>query len=316
MSLQSDEEGNGDVSEARLSAGLVEIGGTRLFVDDRGDANAPPLLFIHGGPGQGCYDFMRSVGDSLARRLRIIGLDQRGTLRSDPLPASPPLTVELLIADFEELRTTLGLSAWAVLGHSAGGHYALRYVTSHPGSVSAAIFDCPCWDADLTERHRLPEVALRLDQLGQQADAQQCRELAAKPGRLTVADGTRAAAQALGPHFMELLFHTSEGAAAFSQLLEDSGFSQDLWQRGNSHSPLSAALYEPLLSLLADVACPAMLTRGRDDLTTTPQMMAAFTESVAAGALRVFEQSGHFPYLEEPADYCEAVTEFVLGQYD
>ena len=126
----------------RLSAGLVEIGSTRLFVDDRGDADAPPLLFIHGGPGQGCYDFMRSVGDSLARQLRIIGVDQRGTLRSDPLPASPLLTVELLIADFEELRKTLGLSTWAVLGHSAGGHYALRYVTSHPASVCAAKDDC------------------------------------------------------------------------------------------------------------------------------------------------------------------------------
>jgi pimeloyl-ACP methyl ester carboxylesterase len=146
----------------RSPAGLVEVGGTRLFVEDRGDANAPPLLFIHGGPGQGCYDFMRSVGDLLARRLRIIGVDQRGTLRSDPLPASRALTVELLIADFEELRRALGVSSWAVLGHSAGGHSALRYVTGHAGSVSAAIFDCPCWDADLTERHRLPEVARRL----------------------------------------------------------------------------------------------------------------------------------------------------------
>jgi proline iminopeptidase len=301
------------VSSARLSAGLVEIGGTRLFVDDRGDADAPPLLFIHGGPGQGCFDFMRSVGDSLARRLRIIGVDQRGTLRSDPLPASPPLTVELLIADFEELRKTLGLSTWAVLGHSAGGHYALRYVTSHPSSVCAAIFDCPCWDADLTDRHRLPEVARRLAELGQLADAQRCRELASKPGRLTVADETRAAAQALGPHFLELLFRAPEGAADFTRLLEDSGFSQEQWQRGDAHRGLSAALYEPLLPLLADVTCPAMLTRGRYDLTTTPQMVAAFAELVADGELPVFEHSGHFPYLEEPADYCQLVTEFVLG---
>jgi proline iminopeptidase len=299
-----------------LSAGLVDVGGTRLFVDDRGDADAPPLLFIHGGPGQGCYDFMQSVGDSLARRLRIIGVDQRGTLRSDPLPASPSLTVELLTADFEELRKTLGLSSWAILGHSAGGHYALRYVTSHPESVSAAIFDCPCWDADLTERHRLPEVARRLAELGQLADGQRCRELAAKPGRLTIADGTKAAAQALGPHFMDLLFHDPDRAADFSQLEANSGFSQEQRQRGNSHHPLAAAMYEALLPLLADVDCPAMLGRGRYDLVTTPQMTAAFTKSVAAGAVRVFEHSGHFPYLEEPADYCQTVTEFVLGHHE
>lgn len=296
----------------RSSAGLIEVGGTRLFVDDRGDADAPPLLFIHGGPGQGCYDFMRSAGDTLAGQVRVVGVDQRGTLRSHPLPAAPPLTVELLIADFEELRTVLGISSWAVLGHSAGGHYGLRYAASHPESVSAAIFDCPCWDADLTERHRLPEIARRLAELGQLADAERCRELAAKPGRLTVADGTRAAAQALGPHFMELLFHDPEGAAGFGELLADSGLSEEEWQRGNSHRPLSAALYEPLLPLLADVACPAMLIRGRDDLTATPEMVNAFTDLVPAGQLRVFEQSGHFPYLEEPADYCRTVAEFVV----
>lgn len=56
---------------------LVEIGGTRVFVDDGGDASAPALLFIHGGPGQGGYDFMRSQGDLLAAYLRIIGMHGR-----------------------------------------------------------------------------------------------------------------------------------------------------------------------------------------------------------------------------------------------
>ncbi|MGO8960714.1 MAG: alpha/beta fold hydrolase [Streptosporangiaceae bacterium] len=296
-----------------MSARLVDVGGTRLFVDDRGDADCPPLLFIHGGPGQGCYDFMRSVGDSLAARLRVIGVDQRGTLRSDPLPLAPPLSVDLLIADFEELRRELGIGKWAVLGHSAGGHYALRYAASRPEFVSAAIFDCPCWDADLAERHRLPEVARRLTERGQDADAERCLKLAAKPGRLTIDDGTRAAAQALGSHFMELFFHDPRAAADFTQLLEDSGFSEEEWQRGNSHRPLSAALYQPLLTMVRDVACRAMLARGRSDLTTTPEMVAAFCESVPGGTLRVFERSGHFAYLEEPAEYCRAVTEFVLA---
>jgi proline iminopeptidase len=57
-----------------VAAGLVSVNGTGLFVDDRGDATAPALLFIHGGPGQSCYDFMQIQGDRLARRLRIIGV--------------------------------------------------------------------------------------------------------------------------------------------------------------------------------------------------------------------------------------------------
>ena len=36
------------------------------FADVRGDPGAPALLFLHGGPGQGCYDFMALQGDLLA----------------------------------------------------------------------------------------------------------------------------------------------------------------------------------------------------------------------------------------------------------
>jgi proline iminopeptidase len=296
-----------------LSARLMSVNGTRIFVDDRGDPDAPPLLFIHGGPGQGCYDFVRSVGDLLAKRLRVIGVDQRGTLRSDPLPDHPPLTAELLVEDFEALRQRLRIGSWAVLGHSAGAGYALRYVTGQVGAVRAVIFDCPCWDADMTDRHRLPVVARRLEALGQLADAERCRELAAKPGRLTFSDNTRQAMQTLASQYMEQFFHDPDGAADFSQLLADAGFSQEQWQRGNSHWPLLAALYEPVLPLLPRVRRPALLLRGRDDLVATPGMLTAFTRAVREGVIRTFESSGHFPYLEEPEAYCAAVTEFVLA---
>ena len=53
-------------------------------------------------------------GDRLARRLRIIGVDQRGTLRSGLLPAAAALTADLLIADFEALREQLEIASWAV----------------------------------------------------------------------------------------------------------------------------------------------------------------------------------------------------------
>jgi proline iminopeptidase len=297
-----------------LSARLVAVNGTRIFVDDRGDPGAPALLYVHGGPGQGCYDFMKAQGDRLAARLRIIGVDQRGTLRSEPLPAIPPLTPDLLVSDFEELRRRLRIESWAVLGHSAGAGYALRYVTGHPGAVRAVIFDCPCWDADMTDRHRLPVVARRLEALGQLADAERCRELAAKSARLAFGDDARGAMQALGAHYMKQFFHDPDGAADFDELLEDSGFTQEQWQRGNSHWPLLAAMYEPVLSLLPRIRRPALLLRGRDDLVAAPGMLTAFATSVRDGAMREFERSGHYPYLEEPEAYCQAVADFVLAR--
>lgn len=295
-----------------MSARLVAVNGTRIFVDDRGDPAAPALLYVHGGPGQGCYDFMRAQGDLLAAQLRIIGVDQRGTLRSEPLPGVPPLTPDLLVTDFEALRRRLRIESWAVLGHSAGAGYALRYVTGHPGAVRAVIFDCPCWDADMTDRNRLPVVARRLEALGQLADAERCRELAAKSARLVFGDDAKGAMQTLGAYYLEQFFHDPDGAADFSELLEDSGFTQEQWQRGNSHWPLLAAMYEPVLALLPRIRRPALLLRGRDDLVAAPGMLAAFRTSVRDGTMREFERSGHYPYLEEPQAYSQAVTDFVL----
>jgi proline iminopeptidase len=96
-----------------MSVTSLEVNGARLFVDDRGEASAPALLYIHGGPGLGCYDFMQCQGDALSRTLRVMGVDQRGVPRSDALPPGAALTVEALIDDFEQLRIQLGISRWA-----------------------------------------------------------------------------------------------------------------------------------------------------------------------------------------------------------
>jgi proline iminopeptidase len=297
-----------------MSAGLIDVGGTRLFVDDRGDQHAPPLLFIHGGPGQSCYDYMHAQGDLLSRRLRLVGVDQRGVLRSDPLPANPPLTEELLIDDFEELRQALGFRRWAILGHSAGGHYAARYAATRPESVSAVIFDCPCFDADLTDRYRLPEIARRLDILGKPAEAERCRELAARPGRLTAKDQTYVAMQALGEHYMEQFFHDPQSVAEFNRVHEDAGFPDEMRGRGNSHLLLMAEVYEPAFDLLPQIQCPAMLIRGQDDLVAAPAAVAEFTRLIPTAQHTVLDQSGHMDYQEQPDEYCAAVTEFVLRQ--
>jgi proline iminopeptidase len=33
----------------------VEVRGARLFVYEIGEADAPALLYLHGGPGMGCH---------------------------------------------------------------------------------------------------------------------------------------------------------------------------------------------------------------------------------------------------------------------
>src|ERR1700753_1273881 len=138
----------------------------RLFVDVRGDSEAPALLYLHGGPGMSCHDFMVWQGDRLSADLRLVGLDQRGVLRSDELRPGETVTEQDLVDDCELVRQALGIRRWAVLGHSFGGRLALRYAVSHPDQVAAVIFENPAWDVQETERMRLPAAAEIFAELG------------------------------------------------------------------------------------------------------------------------------------------------------
>ena len=150
-----------------------------LYTDIRGDAAAPALLFLHGGPGQGCHDFMAIQGDLLGRSLRLIGIDQRGVDRSAPMPVTGEgeaggsrLTVADLIEDCEAVRQALGIERWAVAGQSFGGRLALRYAAAHPGHISAVIFENPVWDMAASARAALLPIAAMLAERGDTEAAQ------------------------------------------------------------------------------------------------------------------------------------------------
>lgn len=59
-----------------------------------------------------------------------------------------------------------------------------------------------------------------------------------------------------------------------------------------------------------------LLLHGQDDLVAAPAVIAEFVKSLPGAAVRTFPSAGHFAYLEEPADYCAAVTDFVLANAD
>ncbi|MFF0266486.1 alpha/beta fold hydrolase [Kribbella sp. NPDC004536] len=123
---------------------LTEIRDTRLYVDQHGDADAPPVLFIHGGPGAGSYDFLKLQGERLSHSFHLIGVDQRGVQQSDPLTG--PVSELDLVADYEALREKLGIAQWSVISHSYGGRIALRYAAMHPDAISKVVFENPGWD--------------------------------------------------------------------------------------------------------------------------------------------------------------------------
>jgi proline iminopeptidase len=111
--------------------------GHELYLEQSGNSNGIPLLYLHGGPGGGSSKDHRRYFDP--EKYRIILFDQRGCGRSKPSPSIQDNTTAHLIADIEVIRKHLNIEQWLVCGGSWGTTLALSYGIEHSENVLAFI---------------------------------------------------------------------------------------------------------------------------------------------------------------------------------
>jgi proline iminopeptidase len=123
---------------------LSVSGGHQLYLEQVGNPEGIPILFLHGGPGAGCEPYHRRFFDPQA--YRVVLFDQRGSGRSTPHAGLQENTTWDLVADIECLRQHLGIERWLLFGGSWGSTLALAYAERHPeqviGLVLRGIFLC------------------------------------------------------------------------------------------------------------------------------------------------------------------------------
>jgi proline iminopeptidase len=288
---------------------LIDVRDTRLYVYEYGDAGAAPLLFLHGGPGLGCHQFVYWQGEALGNELRLIAFDQRGAHHSEPIDPDAPLSEDILVEDCEGLREQLGIESWHILGHSFGGRLATRYAARYPLRIRSVVFDAPAWDAEATERHRLPVLADIYAAHGRDDLARACRELVAQADIF-----------ANGYNF-ELLSGLDELGVAWDlydhsagAMLERAGRERpnpEAAARAGLKLLNDAGMFEDLTPLLSDLTMPARLVIGEADLVTSPTQIDQFTRWVGPQCLRVFERAGHYVQAEQPEQYKLFVLDFI-----
>lgn len=111
------------------------IDGARLHVEEIGRADAPAILFLHGGFGS--IETFNALTPALAPSYRLIGIDSRGQGRSTLGDA--PLNYRQLQLDVEAVVRQLGLDAYSVIGFSDGGIVALRLAANPANPVQRVI---------------------------------------------------------------------------------------------------------------------------------------------------------------------------------
>lgn len=101
-----------------------------LYWEQSGNPDGVPVVFLHGGPGEGGSPAHRRFFDP--DFYRIILFDQRGAGRSTPLGSVVDNTLPHLVGDIERIRSHLGIARWHVFGGSWGSTLAIAYAQDHP----------------------------------------------------------------------------------------------------------------------------------------------------------------------------------------
>ncbi len=276
--------------------------GARIYYRVAGPADAPVVLYLHGGPGGNAWSLERSAGPRLEASLRMVYLDQRGCGRSNGGPPTLPLGMEPTLADLERLRAVLGVTRWSVLGHSFGGLQALVYANRHADAVDKLVLVEATVDPHAALQHQVEVLGEGSPQLA-----------AVAAGEAPPFDRMMMLYQMLGRAEVQRRLHWAAPDAQRRAEASEAGAGLTTCTRdGVLASYRATGWVDPHPELTQRRAQPTLLVAGRQSKVFGDAAVATMAESLGA-ELRWLEQSGHFPFVEEPEAFADAVVAFVRG---
>jgi pimeloyl-ACP methyl ester carboxylesterase len=109
----------------------VMAGGVRTYYEEHGEAEAEPLVLLHGGGATG--DSWQAQVAGLSGRFRVLVPERRGHGRTPDVPG--PVSLDLMAGDTAAFLEALGTGPAHLVGWSDGAAVALRVAMRRPELV-------------------------------------------------------------------------------------------------------------------------------------------------------------------------------------
>jgi proline iminopeptidase len=282
---------------------LVEVADTSLYVEERGDPSAFPLLVFHGGPGLD-HTMFADYLDPLTEtgRYRLVLVDERACGRSDRTAPPQTWTLERMAQDVSDLAESLGVrEGYATLGHSYGAFLVLQHAVDHPQEPRGTIVSAGMADARWLEEVERQLAAFEPVELREQVTASWARET-----EVQTEDETSALMEDQLPfHFRE-----PRGQALAEYLRRTAGlarYAPDVIRHFSSQQYGGINVEHRL----CEVTHPVLVLAGRHDRTCAVGASQEMARRLPNAELVVFEDSAHMTFAEEPEHYLQTVRRFL-----
>lgn len=249
-----------------------------------------PLLVHHGGPGLD-HNVITPHLQPMAQHLRLISFDHRGAGRSAQPQGVDPYHIDSFVKDIEGLAKILGLERFALLGHSFGGLVALHFALTHPQALSHLILVSTPFS-----HHYIEDAEAALLQC---LDQESLSELSALQAEDPSPRLMRRSLELLAP----LYFKEPERVA---------GLGLDSVRFGPETQTVWESLPDfDLRPRLREVQTPTLVVSGAHDRAVTTEHVQEAARAIPQMKLVTMENSGHYPFIEEPEAFHAAVLEFL-----
>lgn len=257
--------------------------GINMHYEDRGIG--APIVFIHGWGGSAdAWDLQ--VLD-LAHHYRCITVDLRGHGDSDKPWGD--YTYDLFVRDLHVLIEKLGLDAVTLVGWSMGGNIALKYAHEHPEHLARVVI------TGSGPRFWQAEDAL----YGTPADDVQGLIDAVRLAR------TETIAGLYGNNFHRTDLNPTKD-----------WFVQIGWKVPAfvGLTSIQALIDNDLRSVLPSIQIPVHVFTGRHDIIWDPRWSEEAHRLLPNSTLTHFENSGHVAFIENRAEWNDALTDAMEGR--
>lgn len=283
--------------------GYVDAGGgVRLFYRLLG-TGPDTLIMIHGGPGLTMDYFLEDLAP-LAEHHALLFYDQRGSGRSTLASDSISLDAQRFVEDVEAIRKHFGIGRLKLLGHSWGSAVVALYAMKYPELLSQIIIvgALPLQQYQLTDAFKQLEAKRDSNTIKRMHELRAAR--LADPGNSEVCSA-----------YYTLWFQPFFGNHNSANRSKGDFCAGTLESRRNKMLSVDKFTMASLgqwdwRSALSRVKVPALVIHGTMD--PLPLSGAKAWNSILPNSqLLLLDGVGHFPYLEVPNRFFEAVDQFL-----
>jgi proline iminopeptidase len=294
-------------NRAALAPGVHEtvVNGVRLWYRVAGRGRGVPVVYLHGGPGQGSQSFAKFAGPELEKGLRMVYLDQRGSGRSQR-PPDKAYSLDLLVDDLEKLRIAWGVPKIALIGQSFGTALGMEYAARYPDRVSHLVLAAGIPDIPAA----LDIQCARLEREDPQAFAR---------ARAALREGDKARCNMFrayeGPAGREALDRRMYPNLETMKLVDEADAAGGLRNSGEMGQALAAqGFFGYRFGKAERLTMPVLVIAGGKDFQAVAEPQRALAARVKRGRYLEYPESGHFMFVEEPVRFGRDVTAFIAGR--